>query len=286
VSVLLLTFGCRDDRFEEDQTLGGVRISKEVLNQGMGIYRRTCAGCHGVEGLGRRQVVRNEKPPRNLTSGYYKFTSVEGDGLPLDSDLNRIIRLGVRGTQMSGYPDLTTEEVSAVSHYIKTFSERWRNEEAGQPVPVRPDPWVGKRPAATARGEAVYHAVARCWTCHPSYLSENEIRTLVARYSPEEPLRLRESLRQSYRTETKYGMVLPPDFLSVTLPAARGLDGLYRAISAGIGGTPMPTWHERLSTSDIWALVHYVRELVRLRGTPRATLVRAGMLRFGSQVSE
>ena len=90
-------------------------------------------------------------------------------------------------------------------------------------------------------------------------------------------LKVRENVSRSTNVDTRYGKVLPPDFLSDRLPAAQGRAGLYRAIASGIGGTPMPTWFAQLSHSDLWAVVHYVQELVRLRGTPSAASMRYGL---------
>lgn len=289
--VLIAGSGCRNGEFEEDQTLGGKTISKEQLNRGLKIFRRYCASCHGTDGKGTLSAGSKGTPPRNMTLGYYKFTSVEGDGLPLDEDLIRVVRKGLKGTQMLPFTDLSDEEVLAVVHYVKTFANRWRSEVAGKPVPREPDPWQGRRRAAQKRGVVVYHAIARCWECHPTYVHPSDILTWAqeedrgAGKTPRISIPTRPEMERSKRIETRYGMVLPPDFLGDTLPAAEGVDGLYRAISAGVGGTPMPTWHGKLSTRDLWAVVHYVRELTRLRGSRGATLIRARARQPGQAVT-
>ena len=52
---------------------------------------------------------------------------------------------------------------------------------------------------------------------------------------------------------------LSKDYLAGNAP-----EDVYRCIAAGIGGTAMPTWRNVLPESDLWALVHYVRDLVGL----------------------
>lgn len=272
--------GCNDGKFEADQTLGGVVVSKEVLNTGLKVYRRYCASCHGLEGEGKR-MRGAEKSARDLRVGEYKYTSVANNGLPTDEDLLRTVRYGIRGTQMNAYDSLSDDDLAAVVHYVKTLSPRWDREKQGVAIPVHPDPWKTDKEGARARGEVVYHAITQCWQCHPSYASPADIRKWTDDYNkstgspPVKRLPLRGGMARSEWVSTSFGKVLPPDFLTDSLPAARGVEGLYRAISAGIGGTPMPTWHGKLSAQDLWAVVHYVRELVRLRGSPKAAIIRA-----------
>ncbi len=273
--------GCPDPGFTAPQVLGGVEVSADTLNHGKLVYRRYCSSCHGTEGEGSR-LSGGGKAPRNLTSGFYKFTSVRGDGLPTDEDLTRVIKRGLRGTQMPGH-DLPDEDLSAVVQYLKTFAPRWQAESAGEPIVMTENPWKGDRMSAITRGYEVYHAEAQCWSCHPAYAHPDQLlnmsRELDLRTGekPRKSLKIRENTDHSRLVDTRYGKVLPPDFLSDRLPAAQGRAGLYRAIAAGIGGTPMPTWVDRLSDRDLWAVVHYVQELVRLRGTASAAGMRYGL---------
>ena len=68
--------------------------------------------------------------------------------------------------------------------------------------------------------------------------------------------------------DSDYGdKILPPDF---TFNELRGGEhgGHLPRLAAGIGGTAMPTWKNVLPEPDLWAMAHYVRWLVALRGTP------------------
>ena len=163
--------GCPEPGFTEPQVLGGVEVAAETLNHGKVVYRRYCSSCHGTEGKGSRTRAGG-KAPRALTAGYYKFTSVAEDDLPIDEDLTRVIKHGIRGTQMAGY-DLPPDDLHAVVQYLKTFSDRWRNERPGAPIPMVENPWKGNRLAAIARGYEVYHAEAQCWdaTLHTQTLN-------------------------------------------------------------------------------------------------------------------
>lgn len=64
-----------------------------------------------------------------------------------------------------------------------------------------------------------------------------------------------------------WGQTLKP--ANFTLPAGLpggvklGHDGqhLFRVVTAGIGGTPMPVFGEQLTPEEIWDIVHYVQSL-------------------------
>jgi hypothetical protein len=82
--------------------------------------------------------------------------------------------------------------------------------------------------------------------------------------------------------ESDYGVkILPPDFTRQELRSVREehrLDDLFRVISAGVGGTAMPTWHGSLPDDDLWALAHYVDSLLRMRGTAEPHRLREANL--------
>jgi hypothetical protein len=53
------------------------------------------------------------------------------------------------------------------------------------------------------------------------------------------------------------------------------LEDLYRVVASGVGGTAMPTWRGALPEEDLWALVHFVDSLVKLKGTEIPDRLRA-----------
>jgi len=257
--------GCEGPQFTAPETLGGKTVSVDSLNRGRRLYRRTCAGCHGPQGDGQGAAADGMKPaPRDFTRGSFKFCSTASGGLPLDDDLLRTVRRGLHGTHMPGWGKAPDSDVQAVVDYIKTFSPRWRVETPPPPVALSPDPWAGAHEKGAQEGRFVYHAKAQCWTCHPSYADQGEIEAMarrVPRDAEPQPMAWRSSMNSSREVMADYGMDTPPDFRKDTLRSDDEDTDLYRTIAAGIGGTPMKAWSARLTTSELWALVHYVREL-------------------------
>jgi len=87
--------------------------------------------------------------------------------------------------------------------------------------------------------------------------------------------------------------ILPPDFLRSDLRSGDTLPDLYRTIACGVGGTAMPAWIATApytdpntgehwdGEKDIWALAHFVRSLVEMKGTPRADGLHKKLLEQG-----
>ncbi|HEY7724269.1 MAG TPA: c-type cytochrome [Anaeromyxobacteraceae bacterium] len=254
--------------FREPQRLGGRVVPAEVLNRGWRVYRRSCRTCHGDRGDGRGPTgLHLDPPPRDLTSGLFKFGSVPAGALPTDDDLRRMVRDGLGGTGMLAW-NLTAAEVADVADFVKTFSPRWGEEEPGQPVVPGPDPWAGRPGAGEERGRRLYHAAAGCLACHPAHAAEAEIAAW-ARELGREPPEPRPDPGAPVASDSDYGRRLrAPDFTRDELRSVRpgaALADLYRVVAAGVGGTAMPAWAGALPEEDLWALAHYVDGLARRR---------------------
>ncbi len=167
-------------RFTESQTLGGEVISAQVLNEGQEAYGFYCISCHGRDGDGRGVASSGLLvPPRDFRLAAFKFGGVT-EGLPHDEDLMRLVRQGLAGTVMLPW-EVPDKELHAIIQYIKTFSppdEGWRDpeEEKGERLVVGTNPWEASATEAISRGEAVFHGKAACNTCHPTYVTKEEVK--------------------------------------------------------------------------------------------------------------
>jgi mono/diheme cytochrome c family protein len=96
------------------------------LEHGKSVYARRCAGCHGDAGDGRGPAaVFLTTKPRVFKDGVFKFRSTPSGSLPTDADLYRTISMGVRGTAMPSWHELSETDRLFVIQYIKTFTERF-----------------------------------------------------------------------------------------------------------------------------------------------------------------
>ncbi len=122
-----LAAACGPSSFSEPVTLGGRVVTPEVLERGKGLFNRFCSTCHGYDGKADTAQARQLSPrPRDLTIAEFKHAEGGPGALPTDKDLARVISNGIPGTGMPAWPNLSAQEVDAVSQYLKTFSPKWR----------------------------------------------------------------------------------------------------------------------------------------------------------------
>ena len=281
--LLALLAGCSEPQFKEPMTLAGQEISAEVLNLGHETYTLYCRACHGVNGDGNGPAAKGLRPPpRDFRQGTYKFVAVESGYLPNDEDFHRIIRGGLSGTAMLPW-DISDQRLAAVSHYIKTFSERWQDEyeEVGAPIVSDSDPFgEARRAEAEEQGRKLYHALAQCNSCHPSYSSYQSIYDAGVELMGAGKADLGPNLYTTELKDSDYGVKLqPPDFTFHNVRAGEDVPSLFRSIASGIGGTAMPTWKGSLEDDQIWAMAYYVRSLIELKGTPEAQELKDALRR-------
>jgi mono/diheme cytochrome c family protein len=288
--VLLALAGCgriqpgTSEGLTPREALKGRDVESSRLAEGKKIYEEYCVGCHGVKGDGKGVAARFLDPaPRDFTSGIFKFAAVPSGQLPRDEDLLRTLRHGLPGSSMPSWQLLSEQERLSVLAYIKTFSPVWKENAAGNPIAVSDDPYrsdgVEGARRAVARGREVYHVIATCWQCHPTYATQAEVNEW-AKSNDAGKVELRaDAARSSLVTDGWGRPLMPPDFPKRRMKAGTSLQDLYRTIGAGIGGTAMPMWKDGLEEKDLWALVYYVKSLADQR------LRRPGAIPSGAEKS-
>lgn len=269
--------GCSDDPFTEPYVLAeGKAIEPDLLNRGHEEYMRYCFACHGEAGNGRGPASPGFRPPpRDFREATFKFGGVEPGELPHDEDLERIIKRGLDGTPMLPW-DITDGQRHAIIQYIKTLSPRWQEDELGERTEIAPDPWKGKVAEAVQRGKSLYHVTAQCASCHPYYVTRDEVLAMAKAARPDgDPPEFRDDMYGSPLKDSDFNVkILPIDFLFHRVKAGTSLEDLYLTIGSGIGGTAMPMWKGSLLEEDLWAIVYYTKSLADMRDTPAAAALR------------
>jgi mono/diheme cytochrome c family protein len=267
-------------RFTTPLTLGGRSVSPAALEHGRDVYTQFCRPCHGDAGDGKGPSAAGLRPPpRDLRLGVYKFAAVAAGQLPNDADFVRTLRGGLHGTAMLAW-DVPAAELDDLINYVKAFAPRWRTETPGEAITASPDPWAGQPADGIARGLRVYHGMAQCAVaCHPAYATRAEIFAATKELTRIEVREMRPDLYFPVAKDSDFGhKILPPDFTFNEMRGGDSVGDIYRAIAAGIGGTAMPTWKNVLPEADLWAMAHYVRSLVELRGTPQSSALHKALL--------
>ena len=220
--------------------------SLDLLPRGKQVYFRRCAGCHGEKGDGNGPSARFLNPkPRDFTSGTFKFRSTAGGAtsLPLDEDLFITVSHGLWGTAMPPWYEISSQERLAVIQFIKIFSNRWKNEKTGAAIQIPEEPPVTME--SIARGKQQFETM--CAACHGAG-------------------GLGDGVPAGVLSDIWGNPVNPANF---TLPAGvpggvkLGHDGrhIFKTITTGIGGTPMPSFSDAFTPAQTWDIVHYVQSL-------------------------
>jgi cytochrome c oxidase cbb3-type subunit 2 len=213
---------------------------RDLLTLGRQVYESRCVGCHGPKGDGNGAAATFLSPkPRDFTSGVFKFRTTPSGSLPTDGDLYRTITRGVRWTAMPTWHELSDKERMAVAGYIKTFSSRFKDETPEPPLLIGDPPKVTAE--LVARGKDLY-VKAKCFQCHGAGgkgdgPSAGELKDLAG------------------------FPILPADFTRGQFKGGSNVRDIFRTMTLGLDGTPMPSFADSMSEPERWAISYYVLSL-------------------------
>jgi mono/diheme cytochrome c family protein len=208
---------------------------------GSQLYTKYCAQCHGEAGDGRGVAAGVLRPaPRDFTSGKYQIRSTPTGALPTDDDLRRVIRLGIPGTAMPGFQDLSDEQVDELVERIKAFSPRFARGPAPEPLELPEDP--GFQEGRVEEARRVYEQIG-CAGCHGK----------EGRGDGSSAPTLRDDWGQWVRAAD---LSRPWTFNG---GASRA--DIFRSLSTGLNGTPMAGFQSALSDEQRWMLVDFIQSL-------------------------
>ena len=117
-SALGVTIACASDA-PGSKDSKAPRVSPEVLAKGRGLYKSTCAPCHGDGGKGDGPAGKIFKPPpQDHTNAVYMDTLS-------DEEIAKIINMGgaIKGKpSMPSHPAIRGEEMNALIAHIRSLS--------------------------------------------------------------------------------------------------------------------------------------------------------------------
>jgi mono/diheme cytochrome c family protein len=215
--------------------------------EGARIFMRACAPCHGDLGDGRSPAARVlEPPPRDFSSGVYKFRSTAWGNLPLPEDLMRTIARGIPGTAMPSFREhLNEEEQRLVATFILSLAAGSAAASPAERV-VAPAETLAPPDATRQRvddGRRLFQAIG-CVQCHGA---EGRGDGPAAK---------------GLKDERGHKAVMP-DFARDAFRGGSSPQDIYRTLVTGVGGTPMPAFGDALPDDTArWNLVLYLRSLV------------------------
>ena len=243
---------------------------------GGALYAQHCATCHGVRGDGKG-VAAVYPPARHFRFERFKFAHTT-NGIPTDQDLAGIIKNGIPGSAMPGFPQLTPADTQAIIGHVRTltwsgaYARFWKKavkdyEDGGddpdpskvakqtaafckieKPIPV-PDVYPPPTPDSLERGRKVY--LASCGSGHGNEGKGDGPQV--------------KDLKNEDGTPN-----VPRDLTSGIFKGGGDPHILYSRIRLGIPGTPMPAT-PTLSNPEMFDLINYVRNFSKPKESPVST---------------
>jgi mono/diheme cytochrome c family protein len=246
--------------------MGSVRTAAQDVGSeaqreaGKQLYSRYCSQCHGDKGDGEGYATPHLQPrPRNFTLGKYKVRTTPNGALPTHQDLVNIIRRGMPYTSMPAWPELTDEEVSNLAYFLTTFSPDFSNPE-NAPKPVELPSAPGSTNETIAAGKKLFEDTG-CVRCHG---------TLGRGDGQSAP-----TLKDDWGHPIRAANLAEP----WTFRAGSSREDIFRTMSTGFNGTPMPSFSDSLSVEQRWAITDYIASLSPSREPGYTNLVVAKHVR-------
>ena len=215
-------------------------VSEATIARGKQVYDANCVQCHGVsgkgDGYGAPFLV---PPPRDFTSGQFKFRTTSSGLLPTDDDLFRTISRGANGTGMPPWKYLLSDEDRwALVDYVKSFDARFADARARTLKPM-PLPDAPQKTASASRGKDVYTKM-QCAKCHG-----DDGRGV----GPSSPTMV----------DAKNRHVNARDFTQPGSFRTGWTDKeLLRTLETGMNGVPMPSYSQTMTKQEEYDLIAYV----------------------------
>ena len=187
--------------------------------------------------------------------GKFKVRTTPNGSLPTHQDLVNIIKHGMPYTSMPAWPYLSDSEVSDLAYFITTFSPEFSNKEnVPKPIDLPSAPRSTKE--TIEAGKKLYEETG-CARCHGS-LGRGDgpsAPTLVDDWG--HPIRPAD-LAQSW-----------------TFRGGSSREDIFRTMTTGLSGTPMPSFQEGLTPEQRWAITDFIVSLSGSNGPGYTNLVIA-----------
>jgi mono/diheme cytochrome c family protein len=223
---------------------------------GRNLYLKNCAQCHGEKGDGQGYATPHLMPrPREFTQGKFKVRTTPNGALPTHQDLANIIRRGMPYTSMPAWPDLSEQEVSDLAYFLKTFYADFANPEMA-PKPVELPSAPSTSDESIELGRKLYVETG-CVKCHGSLGRGDGPSASTLTDESGRPIRAA-NLAHSW-----------------TFRGGSSREDIFRTMSTGFNGTPMPSFADSLTPEQRWAITDFIVSLSGTNGPEYTNLVVA-----------
>jgi len=236
------------------------RVGVDAQPRGKAVYDAQCVECHGNGGKGDGPSAAYLVPrPRDFTTAKYKIRSTESGTMPSDDDLIGSVRRGLYGTAMPGWDRILSDaDINDVVQFVKSLSPQFG---AQPPKPINIGEGLPSSPASVARGQQAYDKL-QCGKCHGT---DGRGTGAVAT-----------TFEDDWRMPLRAADLAEP----WTFHGGATSRDIYLRFRTGMTGTPMPSFADAASDTEMWDLANYVVSLAR---QPLWSMTAAEVERFYAQ---
>ncbi len=220
---------------------------------GKGVYYRKCVWCHGPDGAGDGpSAIRLATKPRNFNAGTFKIRHTGSGELPTDEDLFNTVTHGLPGSVMPAWGNILSEEERRnVIAFIK--KEMVKDREFDDPdeeiTVIDYGTQIPSSPESIEIGKDIFMNKAKCVECHGIEGRGNGNLTQRGDWgfpifpaNLQKPWNLRGNRRDPYNPRN-----------------------VFREVSTGLNGTPMPSFADELSVEERWHVANFVMSLTPIK---------------------
>ena len=219
---------------------------------GKKLYLKNCSQCHGDKGDGEGYAAVHLRPrPRNFTTGKFKIRTTPNGALPTHQDLINVIRRGMPYTSMPAWPNFSDQEVADIAYFLTTFSPEFTNPES-VPTPVSLPNGSKSTKESVESGKKLYEDTG-CGKCHGTMGRGDGASAPTLKDDWGNPIR-------------------PADLSQPwTFRGGPTREDIFRTMSTGLNGTPMPSFADALKPEQRWAITDFIASLSDGATTPGYT---------------
>ncbi|MEO6666417.1 MAG: c-type cytochrome, partial [Nitrospiria bacterium] len=226
------------------------KASDADLAAGKAIYFRKCVWCHGPEGAGDGPGADRLWPrPRDFTQGTFKIRHTASGELPLLDDLIQTVTHGLPGSAMPAWDGVLNEKQRRqVVEFVRTELVKDRDftdKENETLTPISFGKQVASSEESIERGREVYMNKGKCVECHgPDGRGDGNATQKDEWNFPIFPA----DLHKCWNFRGNRGDPYNPR-------------NIFREVSTGLNGTPMPSFADILSDDQRWDVANFVISL-------------------------
>jgi mono/diheme cytochrome c family protein len=223
--------------------------SAQDIEAGKAVYFRKCVWCHGPDGAGDGpSAKRLATKPRNFNQGTFKIRHTASGELPTDEDLFNTVTNGLPGSVMPPWGEILSEqERRQVVSFIKTqmVKDRKFDDKDETMNVIDYGKQIPSSDESIKKGQEIFMTKAKCVECHGvegrgngNLTQRDDWGFPIFPADLTKPWNLRGNRRDPYNPKN-----------------------IFREISTGLNGTPMPSFKDELTPEERWHVANFVMSL-------------------------